>query len=159
MLLLLLQLLRLLLWTVGPAPKPNSGVVATIVTEVGKWALWMCKDYRLCNGQSTRYWKSGPQRIPAGVIGWPINDDHVVKWYIYLVWYLLGCSHCRWVNQLEEMCGENAVQALPSQNRPLHLCMSEKLHVFHDDGCPHFPTEGSVKLSWHWLNYREVNML
>ena len=40
----------------------------------------------------------------------------------------------------------------PTISRPLHLCTSQRLHVFHDDGCPHFPTEGSVKLSNVALN-------
>ena len=35
----------------------------------------------------------------------------------------------------------------PDMSRPLHLCTSDELHVFHDDGCPHFSTEESVKLS------------
>ena len=38
------------------------------------------------------------------VFGWPINDHHVVKWYIYMVWYPLGCSHCRWVNHMHYPC-------------------------------------------------------
>ena len=34
-----------------------------------------------------------------------------------------------------------------AMSRSLQLCTSEKLHVLHDDDCPHFPMEGSVKLS------------
>ena len=82
------------------------------------------------------------------VFGWPINDHHVVKWYIYMVWYLLGCSHCRWVNHMHYPCFQIVFWTLSRQWAVLYSCvLQRKFHVFHDDGCPHFAMEGSPKLS------------
>ena len=62
---------------------------------------------------------------------WPVNDHHIVKWYIYMVCYPLGCSHCRWVNHMHYPCLTKACfKQCPVMSRPLHLCTLEKLHDY-----------------------------
>ena len=61
-----------------------------------------------------------------------------IRWDIHAVMESTNCSKC--VSKMQ-------FKRCPIMSRPLQLYTSENLHVFHDDDCPHFPMEGSVKLS------------
>ena len=64
-----------------------------------------------------------------------------------MVWYLLGCSHCHKVITCTIRVLKAGLKRCPLMSRPLHLCVSGKLYVSHNNRRPHFPAEGSVKPS------------
>ena len=38
--------------------------------------------------------------FPPSLFGWPLNNHHVIKWCIDLIWYPLGYSLCHWINHI-----------------------------------------------------------
>ena len=93
--------------------------------------------------QST-FWILNNHRI---LFAWPVKVHHIVKWDICMVWYPLGCSHCRWVNHLHYPCLQKHVLNIVHSWAVVHTCSTlDKLPVCDDDDRSHFPMEGSEKL-------------